>query len=207
MMRRLIPFAARFRPLALMVFVVLGLAACSSPIALTATPASKSASGVGNTAVAPAQPTVKLEKGDKLRVTVFNEPQLSGEFAVDAAGTIAFPLIGQVEVAGLGVREVEKRLTDRLNGKYLVKPKISVEILSQQPFYILGEVTKSGEYPVRPGLNVVGAVALAGGFSPRATTSYVLIRRASEKEERQYALEPSVLVYPGDMITVPERFF
>jgi protein involved in polysaccharide export with SLBB domain len=149
----------------------------------------------------------KLEKGDKLRVNVFNEPQLSGEFVVEGTGTIAYPLIGSVEVAGLNAREVEQRLTQKLSGRYLVNPKISAEVVSQRPFYIVGEVVRSGEYAYKPGLNVVSAIALAGGYGPRATTSYVLIRRANEMTQKQYPILPSVVIYPGDMITVPERYF
>jgi polysaccharide export outer membrane protein len=155
----------------------------------------------------PTPPAPKLEHGDKLRVTVFNEPQLSGEFAVDGAGAIAFPLIGQVQVAALEAGEVEQTLTDRLKGRYLVNPKIAVEFLTLRPFYILGEVAKAGEYPYRPGLNAVSAVAMAGGFTPRAATGYVLIRRANENKDQELALDSSVPVYPGDMITIAERLF
>ncbi len=158
-------------------------------------------------AAASIAPAGALETGDKLKVTIFNEPQLSGEFVVEGAGTIAYPLIGKVEVAGLAAREVEERLVQKLGGRYLVAPKIAVEIVSQRPFVVLGEVGKAGEYPYRPGLNVVSAIALAGGHGPRATTSYVLIRRSSEAEQKQYPVAPDVPVYPGDMITVPERYF
>jgi polysaccharide export outer membrane protein len=149
----------------------------------------------------------KLDHGDKLRVTVFNEEKLSGEFVVDDAGSINFPLIGQVAVTGLDAREVERKLTERLSGRYLVKPKIGVEILSQRPFYILGEVVKAGEYPYRPGLNVVSAIALAGGYTPRAAVSTVMVRRANDNQQQELPVEPSTLVFPGDMITVPERMF
>ena len=164
--------------------------------------------GTGSTtgAVTP-PPAPKLENGDKVKVTVFNEEQLSGEFVVDGAGNIAFPLIGQVPVGGLSGNEIEQRLTERLSGRYLVNPKVSVEVLSQRPIYLLGEVGKAGEYPYRPGLNVVNAIALAGGFSPRAATSYVTIRRANGGELKDHPVDPAVLVYPGDMITVQERLF
>ena len=162
---------------------------------------------VGSTSSTAPPPAPKLENGDKVKVTVFNEQQLSGEFVVDGTGNIAFPLIGQVPVAGLAGNEVEQRLTERLSGRYLINPKVSVEIMSQRPIYLLGEVGKAGEYPYRPGLNVVSAIALAGGFSPRASTNYVTIRRASGGELKDHPVDPSVIVYPGDMITVQERLF
>lgn len=182
---------------------VLFLSACGGP----QLPEVKSL-GSGSTSALPTPaPAPKLENGDKLKVTVFNEQSLSGEFQVDGAGNIAFPLIGQVPVAGLSGSEIEKSLTDRLNGRYLVNPKVSVEVLSQRPIYLLGEVGKAGEYPFRPGLNVVSAIALAGGFSPRAATNYVTIRRASGGETKDHPVDPSIVVYPGDMITVQERLF
>jgi protein involved in polysaccharide export with SLBB domain len=152
-------------------------------------------------------PAPKLANGDKLKVTVFNEEKLSGDFVVDGAGNIAFPLIGQVVVGGLSGNEVEQRLTQRLTGRYLVNPKVSVEVISHRPFYMLGEVSKAGEYPYRAGLNVVSAIALAGGFTARASTGYVYIRRASGGGAQRLPIDPTVAVYPGDMITVQERIF
>jgi protein involved in polysaccharide export with SLBB domain len=143
----------------------------------------------------------------KIRVTVFNEPQLSGEFAVDSTGGIAYPLVGQVPVVGLDAPGVEKKLYSVLNGRYLVNPKISVEIVSVRPFYIMGEVNKPGEVMYRPGLNAVTAIALAGGFGPRASQGSIRIQRANEKEIRNYPVDPSVLIFPGDVIHVSERMF
>lgn len=192
----------RFFGLFYFLFFAVFAAGCGGPSVLE----SKSLGGASTNSIA-SPPAPKLENGDKLKVTVFNEQSLSGEFVVDGAGNIAFPLIGQVPVAGLTGSEIEQRLTERLSGRYLVNPKVSVEVLSQRPIYLLGEVTKAGEYPYRPGLNVVSAIALAGGFTPRAATSTVLIRRASGGELKEHAIDPTVLVYPGDMITVQERLF
>ena len=149
----------------------------------------------------------KISNGDKLRITTFNEEQLSGEFIVDEGGSVAFPLIGKTKVAGLNTQEVEQALRDRLSQRYLVNPRINVEVLNQRPFYILGEVAKAGEYAYRPGLNVVGAIATAGGFSPRAATSRVIIRRATGGAQQEFPVAPNIAIYPGDMITVPERLF
>lgn len=194
--------------LALTSLLLLGVTGCSSlpqggPGFNERTGATGTTQAVTPAAVDPG----RLEKGDKIRVVVFNEQQLSGEFLVDSAGAIAFPLAGEVQVAGLTAREVEQRLTERLNGRYLINPRVSVEIANQRPIYVLGEVAKAGEYPYRPGLNVVSAIALAGGFSPRASTGDVIIRRASDSQPRQFPTRPEVMVYPGDMITVQERLF
>jgi polysaccharide export outer membrane protein len=189
--------------LAVLVAISVALAGCAGNVGGIST----ASTGADTKTIAQAPPPPKLENGDKLRVTVFNEPQLSGEFTVDGSGSIAFPLIGQVEVANLDGREVEQRLTERLAGRYLVNPKIAVEIVSHRPFYVLGEVVKAGEYPYRPGLNAVSAIALAGGFTPRAATNYIILRRANDSKPQEVALEPGVLIHPGDMITVPERLF
>ena len=157
----------------------------------------------GNTAAT----AYKLGDGEKVRVTVFNEPQLSGDFVIDGAGHMAFPLIGQVLAAGSTARELEQRISEMLVGRYLVNPRVTVEILSHRPFYIIGEVKTAGEYPYKTGLNVVSALALAGGYTPRADTGYVYIKRASEVREREYPALPSVAVLPGDLIRVPERYF
>jgi polysaccharide export outer membrane protein len=149
----------------------------------------------------------RVANGDTLRVTVFNEPQLSGDFVVNKTGGIAFPLIGQTHVVGLDTLEIEQRLKQQLDGRFLVNPKVGVELLNQRPFYIMGEVTKAGEYPFRPGLNVVGAIATAGGFSPRAETKRVSIRRNGATQAQDYPVQPNIAVYPGDMITIPERLF
>lgn len=157
--------------------------------------------------VPPSAEAARLEKGDKIGVVVFNEKELSGEFLVDSTGSIAFPLVGEVQVAGLTAREAEQRLTQKLNGRYLINPRVSVEILSQRPVYVMGEVAKAGEYPYRAGLNVVSAVALAGGFSPRAATGTVTIRRHGQSQAEQVPAQPNIPVFPGDLITVHERLF
>jgi protein involved in polysaccharide export with SLBB domain len=162
---------------------------------------------VTSTSVAPTPSAPKIGNGDKLRITTFNEEQLSGEFIVDEGGAIAFPLIGKTKVAGLNTQEIEQALRSHLGQRFLVNPKINVEVLNQRPFYMLGEVARAGEYPYRPGMNVVGAIAVAGGFSARATTGRVIIRRATGGEQKEYPVQPSTVIYPGDMITVPERFF
>ena len=162
---------------------------------------------VAATAAASMPSAPKIGNGDKLRITTFNEEQLSGEFVVDEGGSIAFPLLGKTKVGGLNTQEIEQSLRERLSQRFLVNPRINVEVLNQRPFYILGEVGKAGEYPYRPGLNVVGAIATAGGFSPRAATSRVIIRRGAGGAQQEYPVQPSVAIYPGDMITVPERLF
>jgi polysaccharide export outer membrane protein len=149
----------------------------------------------------------KLGTGDKIRVITFGEKDLSGEFELDGKGVFSLPLVGQIGARGLTLRELETKIADKLRGGYLRNPRVSVEVMNYRPFYIQGEVKNSGEYPYKNGLTVQSAVAMAGGYTYRARTSYVFIRHAREKQERQYQLDKPVRVLPGDNVRVPERFF
>lgn len=184
-----------FRPLAL--FAVLLFLSCGTPGA----PA-QSASRSG-----PPSVEYRLGAGDGLRVRVFGRDELSGDFSVNPQGHIAFPLLGEIEAAGLTVPEFSERLGDALRNGYVREPNISIEIATYRPFYILGEVQKPGAYPYSPGLTAVGAVATAGGFTYRANSRRIFIQHAGQSGERAYALTGSTIVQPGDTVRVPERLF
>lgn len=150
----------------------------------------------------------RLGAGDKLRVTVYNEPALTGEYNVTPGGAVAFPLIGTIDAAGHTIDEVAHDLTARLAAGYVNDPRVSVEVLNYRPFYILGEVNKPGEYPYVAGLTVEQAVALAGGFTYRANEKTAFLRRQASQTEGSVALRGSqVGVLPGDTIRVGERYF
>lgn len=158
-----------------------------------------------DTATVPTADTYNLGPGDKIAVTVFNEENLSGEFQIDGNGIIAFPLIGTIEAKGKTARQVEEAIVARLNQGYIVDPRVSVEVLTYRPFYILGEVRTPGSYPYVNGMTVLNAVALAGGYTYRAKTSYALVKRHGSSEEVE--VDPTTLIYPGDVVTVKERYF
>jgi polysaccharide export outer membrane protein len=149
----------------------------------------------------------KLGAGDQLRVLVFGQADLTGQFVVSVHGTIAYPLIGEVTVAGLTTGQVRDELADRLRNGYVRQPNVSVEVTTYRPFYILGEVQSPGTYPFSPGLSVVKAVATAGGFTYRANSRQVFIQHDDEEREEQYPLTTSTLIRPGDTVRVPERIF
>lgn len=180
------------------IFAAMQLAACAPQ---------QIAEGTGAVKEAEKAPEYKIANGEKLRVTVSGEDKLTGDYLVDPSGQIAFPLIGKVQTAGLTTHQLEVDLTTKLKGRYLVNPRVFVETLTQRPFYVIGEAKAPGEFPYKPGLNVISAVALAGGYTPRASSSYVYIRRASETVEKEYPADPAVLIYPGDIIRIPERYF
>jgi protein involved in polysaccharide export with SLBB domain len=163
-------------------------------------------------ASAPANPGddlgYRLGAGDKVRVIVYGESDLTGEFDVPGgAGVIAFPLVGDVQAGGHTVGELQGQIEAKLRDGYLKDPHVSIEVLNYRPFYILGEVTKPGEYPYTNGLTVLNAVATANGFTYRANTKEVFIKRASEPAEHEYPLTSATPVAPGDTIRIKERFF
>jgi protein involved in polysaccharide export with SLBB domain len=158
-----------------------------------------------NTATAPV--VLRLAPGDKLRVIVFGEDKLSGEYQIDNSGALSLPLAGTMKAAGLTQAELEQVITTQLKGQFLRNPRVTVEVLTYRPFYILGEVQKPGEYQFRSGLNVLSAIAIAGGATYRAATSKVLIQRAGSTEMTEYPQSPTVPVMPGDVVRVPERYF
>jgi polysaccharide export outer membrane protein len=148
-----------------------------------------------------------LGTGDRVRVTVFGEPDLSGEFEVDATGKISLPLAGDVRIGGLPLRDAEKAVAQTLSQGYLANPRVNVEVLNYRPFYIIGEVNTPGSYPYVNGMSVLTAVALAGGYTYRAREDRVSITRANDPQRREYKAAPDTPVLPGDIIKVPERLF
>jgi protein involved in polysaccharide export with SLBB domain len=149
----------------------------------------------------------RLGAGDKLRVTVFGEEQLTGEYSVGSNGVLSMPLIGGVQAGGLTLGEFANAVQESLAKGFLQNPRVSVEVLNFRPFYILGEVNNPGEYPYTANLTVLNAVARAGGYTYRANTRKVYIKRADEPNEQEYALSASTMVAPGDTIRIGERFF
>lgn len=149
----------------------------------------------------------RLGSGDHVRVTVYGEPNLSGEFTVDGRGSVALPLIGNVSAAGSNAGELEKKIIDRLSPEYLTDPKVAVEVITYRPFYIVGEVRNPGSYPYVNGMSVINAVALAGGFTYRAQENGFDISRTIDGDPRRIYGKKTTEILPGDVISVRERYF
>jgi protein involved in polysaccharide export with SLBB domain len=144
-----------------------------------------------------------LGTGDEVRINVFNEGDLSGEFVIDSQGYLRLPLIGPVQAAGLSSTGLESRLAAAYEGGgFLIRPRVSVEITGYRPFYIIGEVSKPGEYPFVNGMSAPNAVALAGGFTDRAVETVILVRRQGEAKERRLPIDETTRIYPGDVVRV-----
>ena len=181
-------------------FAVLALQGCAS-----SQNAPLVSGGVGALAVSTA---FSLGPGDRLRITVFGEQKLSGDYNVSNTGQIAFPLIGNVAASGRTLEEVQDAMRDKLASGYLQDPRVSVEVLNYRPFYIMGEVMKPGEYPYVAGLTLEQAIAKAGGYTYRAKRSRIFIKPAAHASEQSTTYrDKTILVQPGDTIRVPERFF
>jgi protein involved in polysaccharide export with SLBB domain len=157
--------------------------------------------------VKPGSSAYKLDTGDKVKVTVYGEDDLSGEFDVDGSGLVRLPLIGQVRAAGLTLKEFEVAVEAKLSAGYLVNPKVSTSVSNYRPFTILGEVNKPGEYPYENDMTVLNAVALGGGYTYRADKSDVYIRRKGSSSEVKMPADDSTAIYPGDTVRVDERIF
>ena len=149
----------------------------------------------------------QLGSSDRLRVTVFGHPDLSGEFEVDGTGSISLPLIGQKTAIGLSTAQLETSITETLAAGYILDPRVSVEVINYRPFYILGEVGQPGEYPYTNGLTVQNAVAAAGGYTYRANKRVVYIKSIDSDREIAYDLTPGTVVKPGDTLRIGERIF
>ena len=149
-----------------------------------------------------------LDAGDKIRVIVFGEKDLSGEFVLDEFGNLDLPLIGEIQAKGKNLQETEKNIIFKLKDGYLKDPKVSLEILNYRPFFIQGEIKNSGQYPYKAGLTVQDAVAIAGGFTYRANQKRVYVRPVGSDKELLVILgKERIFVQPGDSIRISERFF
>lgn len=148
-----------------------------------------------------------LGPNDQLRVQVYNEPTITGDYVVDGAGFLAIPVAGRVRASGLTTEQLERRITAKLNGGILKDARVTVQVGTYAPFYIRGEVKKPGEFPYKPGLTLGDAVALAGGYTYRADESKAYVRSSGAGSEtaRQLTIDPPI--QPGDNIRIPERFF
>ncbi len=154
-----------------------------------------------------ADPGYRLAAGDKVRITVYGHEDLSGEFEVDGGGRLSLPLIRDVNAAGLTVRELQEAIIAKLKPDYLREPKVSAEVLSYRPFYIIGEVRSPGSYPYVNGMTVINAVAVAGGFTNRANKKKVRVVRGVGQVQQKVDLPLDATVMPGDVIEIRQRIF
>ena len=148
-----------------------------------------------------------LDTGDKLRVVVYGQEGLTNTYAIDAGGSITMPLIGSVPARGRTTAGLASEISAKLRNGFIRDPSVAVEIESYRPFFILGEVAAPGQYPYVPNMTVESAVAIAGGFSPRALRDRVTITHTDGSGTARYVVPPGTSISPGDTVLVGERWF
>ena len=150
----------------------------------------------------------KLGPNDRLRITVFGQQTLTGEYTLDGNGVLAFPLIGNVPANGSTTSELQQKIAAKLNPEYLINPSVSAEIVNRRPFYVIGEVQKPGNYPYVTDMTAVNAIAMAGGFTRRARKNDFYIRRF-DKDGKMVRIEANAgtVLQAGDTLEVRERLF
>jgi len=164
--------------------------------------------GEGLPPIPPGSAAYQLGPGDSVRLITYGEDSLSGEFRVSAAGTIAMPLLGSVHAAGLTPAELGQSVAEALKrDKLLENPSVAAEVTVYRPIFVLGEVNKPGEYPYQPGMTVVTAAAVAGGFTYRAVEGYVSVVRTVNGKAMEGQATRQTFLQPGDVVTVYERWF
>jgi polysaccharide biosynthesis/export protein len=149
----------------------------------------------------------RLDAGDRLRVVVFGQDGLTNTYAIDAGGAITMPLIGSVPARGQTPAGLAAAISAKLRNGYIRDPSVAVEIEAYRPFFILGEVAAPGQYPYVPNMSVESAVAIAGGFSPRARRDRVTVTHTDRSGSMRVVVPLGTALSPGDTVLVGERWF
>jgi protein involved in polysaccharide export with SLBB domain len=153
------------------------------------------------------QPAYTLDAGDRLRVSVFGQDGISGSYMVDAGGNVNLPLVGPVPARGFSSEQLAKAIAERLKQGYVREPHVTVSVESYRPFFILGEVTTPGQYPYVPNMTAESAIAIAGGFAPRASKQTVELTRNAAGQRFTSQVPLNYPMQPGDTIVIKERWF
>lgn len=150
----------------------------------------------------------RVAPGDKLRVVVLSDTELSGDYEVDSTGVISPRMATRVSVVGMTTVEIEAMLRDRYRADGLLRnPKLTVDLVARRPFYIVGEVSRNGAFPYVNGINLIQAVAIAGGYTRRASKTRITVRRFNSTAGEEETVTEDSPIGPGDVIHVPERWF
>lgn len=187
----------------LLAFSLLGLCLLTSACGSSVEPATQAQIAALKAAAAAPPP---LQPGEKIHVLVYDEPSLTGDYVIDPSGYLSLPVIGTIKVAGLTPQQLQDRLIAALQAAHIKNPGVTVEVTEFRPFYILGEVDHPGAFPYIGGLNIMSAIAIAGGQTYRADQSQVLIQHVGETAMHSYDLDWPIPILPGDIIQVPRRY-
>lgn len=176
-------------------------------LAIAALLPSGCATGTGTVPVSDATSDYVLGIGDALRITVYGQEGLTGEYKVDARGAVSFPLINDVHAAGYTTTELEREITAKLDPDYIVDPRVNIEVLNYRAVYVLGEVHSPGRYEYAPNMTVMQAIASAGGHTYRANENSVELTRHVKGALNTFTIDQKTMIKPGDTIVVKRRWF
>ena len=150
----------------------------------------------------------RLGANDRVRIIVFGQPTLTGEYTLDGNGQLAFPLIGSVAASGQSPAQLQKAIAAKLDPDYLQNPSVSAEVITRRPFYVIGEVQKPGNYPYVTDMTALQAVAMAGGYTYRARQNNLYLKRLDANGRMiRVAATPETRIQPGDTVEIKERYF
>lgn len=197
---------------------MLALAACESdptPIvqdtnanSLSLAPTNSPGGGGRPSGASGRDPEYRLGASDRVRIIVFGQPTLTGEYTLDGNGVLAFPLIGNVDANGMTTSQLQQTIASRLDPDYLRNPSVSAEVITRRPFYVIGEVQKPGNYPYVTDMTVLQAVAMAGGYTYRARQNSLYLKRLDANGRMvRVAATPETKLRPGDTVEIKERYF
>jgi protein involved in polysaccharide export with SLBB domain len=189
-------------------FAMFALAACDSDSTPVVPESAAGGSSPGAGEAVSGRDSNKLGPNDRLRITVFGQPTLTGEYTLDGNGVLAFPLIGNVPANGSTASELQQKIAAKLHPDYLINPSVSAEIVNRRPFYVIGEVEHPGNYPYVTDMTALNAIAMAGGFTRRARKNDFYIRRL-DKDGKTVRIEAKAgtVLQAGDTLEVRERVF
>ena len=151
-----------------------------------------------------AQSNYQLGSGDRISITVFGESELSMEVRVGSS-PMSYPFLGEVELRGRSVKQIEEQIREGLRGDYLIEPRVSISVIQYRPFFISGEVARPGGYPFQPGLTLRQAISLGGGLTERASRSKMFVTRGGQGVEEK--IEMGDFIFPDDVVNIKQSFF
>jgi len=164
--------------------------------------------GRGGPGIGTRDPDYRLGANDRVRIIVFGQPTLTGEYTLDGNGVLAFPLIGNVNAQGQTTGQLQQAIASRLDPDFLRNPSVSAEVITRRPFYVIGEVQKPGNYPYVTDMTALQAIAMAGGYTYRARQNNLYLKRLDANGRMvRVAATPETKVKPGDTVEVKERYF
>lgn len=173
-----------------------------------------------------AQAAYRLQPGDTIQVSVWQEPKLDRQLVVAPDGSVAMPLVGHISAGGRSARQIEKAIKAKLQTQYTSELDVTVSLVAQPPeeddekvepsFFVMGEVNKPGEFAIKKRITLLQALAMGGGLSAFAAQRRIQVHRKVDGEDAVFQFDyrafehgndvaGNIALRPGDVVVVPER--